>query len=381
LKFEIKEREEKIMANQNPYIVIEQKEESKKRTWVAVVLAVAFVAILGIGGTFAYLTWTTNQTPNRFTTDPTITADLLEPTWTKGAKASATEAGQATPDETKVGKASDGEYIPIEADNMLPGVQVDKNPFIVNTSNNGAKVYAGMKLQFQKWVVDTQGDDANGKYVNMTDDEVSKLAAVYAFNSSESNDKDTAAGFSWATGWNEIDKAENTDYAQAGAKYFYYGSDYSDAIDALPANTTEVEDDSVWGIDQEYRTAPLFTKVRMIDGATQANINDFNAVLKSGKDGTGSNFAVDPGWRVVISGAAIQATDGGLTPSEFVTDATANWKTLLDNVGTTTDTTVSAKPHKATGTRLGFTTGKYTSANAGTVEGIPEATNVNKDGN
>jgi predicted ribosomally synthesized peptide with SipW-like signal peptide len=376
LKFEIKEREEKIMANQNPYIVIEQKEESKKRTWVAVVLAVAFVAILGIGGTFAYLTWTSNQTPNRVTTDPVITADLLEPTWTKGAKASSTET-----DTAKQGKASDGEYIPIEADNMLPGSQVNKNPFIVNTSNNGAKVYAGMKLQFQKWVVETQGDDANGKYVNMTDEEVSKLEAVYAFNSSESNDKDTAAGFSWATGWNEINKTTNTDYAQAGAKYFYYGSTYNDAIDALPANTAEDENDSVWGIDQEYRTAPLFTKVRMIDGATQANINAFNAVLKSGKEGTGDNFAVDPGWRVVISGAAIQATDGGLTPSEFVTDATANWKTLLDNVGTTTGTTVSAKPNKATGTRLGFTTGTYTSANAGTVEGIPEATNVDKDGN
>lgn len=364
------------MANQNPYIVIEQKEESKKRTWVAVVLAVAFVAILGIGGTFAYLTWTSNQTPNRVTTDPVITADLLEPTWTKGAKASSTET-----DTAKQGKASDGEYIPIEADNMLPGSQVNKNPFIVNTSNNGAKVYAGMKLQFQKWVVETQGDDANGKYVNMTDEEVSKLEAVYAFNSSESNDKDTAAGFSWATGWNEINKTTNTDYAQAGAKYFYYGSTYNDAIDALPANTAEDENDSVWGIDQEYRTAPLFTKVRMIDGATQANINAFNAVLKSGKEGTGDNFAVDPGWRVVISGAAIQATDGGLTPSEFVTDATANWKTLLDNVGTTTGTTVSAKPNKATGTRLGFTTGTYTSANAGTVEGIPEATNVDKDGN
>ena len=72
---------------ENPYIVVEQKQEKKRRGALAILLAIAFCAILAIGSTFAYLTWTTNQTANRMTTNPKVTADLLEPAWTKIGRA------------------------------------------------------------------------------------------------------------------------------------------------------------------------------------------------------------------------------------------------------------------------------------------------------
>jgi predicted ribosomally synthesized peptide with SipW-like signal peptide len=378
------------MENHEPVIVIDQKESTKKRGTLAIILAIAFVAILGIGGTFAYLTWTTNQTPNRVTTDPVVTADLLEPLWTAGAKASS----EAAKDEDK-GVASDGEYIPKNADNMLPGVEVAKNPFIVNTSKNGSKVYAGMKMQFQKWVATDAADKSQGKYVNMTDAEVNALLAVYAIytpadDATDDSKATQVAGLTPGTGWTEI--ADSTYTAQAGSKYFYYapttsGKAYDSAIEALPSTWTsasETASDAHWSIDAKYRTTDLFTAVRMVNGATQDQINTLRKVLNSKIDGdtsaTDAGSPSDPGWRVVLSGAAIQATTDK-APADFISDTTVNWKSLCDANTKADDTTASAKPNTATGIRTDFTTGQYTSKNAGAVKGIPEATNVKPDGN
>ena len=386
------------MENHEPVIVIDQKESTKKRGALAIVLAIAFVAILGIGGTFAYLTWTTNQTPNRVTTDPVVTADLLEPTWTTAAKASA----EATDDDKK-GKASDGEYIPLAADNMLPGAEVAKNPFIVNTSKNGSKVYAGMKLQFQKWVATNADDKTKGKYVNMTDTEVAAVLAVYAFYTPASDATDTTkatqtAGLTAGTGWTEIaastsDGSTSGTYAQAGTKYFYYApavatgsTAYDVAIKALPSTwvaSSETASDAHWSIGADYRTTDIFTAVRMVNGATQEQINTLRKALNSkiddDDDATDAASPADPGWRVVLSGAAIQATTDK-APADFVSNATVNWKALCDANSTADGTSTTAKPSTATGIRTGFTTGSYSSANAGTVQGVPEATNIKADG-
>ena len=347
------------MANQNPYIVIEQKDESKRKGWVAGALAICFVALLAVGGTFAYLTWTTNQTPNRFTTDPTVTADLLEPAWTNAAT-------------SEDHKASDGTKIPAAADNMLPSSEVAKNPFVVNTSRNGSDIYAGMKLQFQKWVVDTEGGDASGKYVNMTSDEVDTLLACYAFSSSAGS-KTKKAGMnttdnSLGTNWTQINTTMAADYGAAegkansnGAMYFYNTEKIKAETDTEAA--AETEDGDTWNIPDNAKTSSLFTHVRFIDTATQDQINALNKVLKSASSSTGTNYAKDPGWRVVISGAAIQATSNN-NANDFVASSGAeSWKTLLDANTETTDSTKTSKPTAATGVRSGKTT-------------LPEASNV-----
>ena len=326
-----------------PYIVIEQKEDKKRRGTIAIVLAIAFVLILGVGGTYAYLTYTANQTPNRFTVDPNITADVLEPAWTNAAA------------ETGHGTASDSTAIPAAADNMLPGSVVTKNPFVVNTSKNGSDEYAGLKVQFQKW---------NGTaYVNMSGTEVATLLSCYAF-ATDTTDEDTAAGFTnLGDGWTQIvDAAADGTYGvttegtanSTGAMYFYNTSKI--AAETAAEVDAETTTGDTWSIPDTKKTTSLFTYVRFVDKATQTQINAMNAILSP----TGSTIA-DPGWRVLISGAAIQATDDN-SAAEFATDTSANWKTLLDANSTTDGSSTSSKPTVASGVRAAKT--------------IPEATNL-----
>ncbi len=328
------------MENHEPVIVIDQKESTKKRGALAIVLAIAFVAILGIGGTFAYLTWTTNQTPNRFTTDPTVTADVVEPAWTNAI------------DSTGTYKASDGTAVPKAADNMLPGTEVAKNPFVVNTSNNGSEEFAAIKLQFQKWQVTSEGA-TTGSYVNMSDADVATLLKNYAFLQAAGS-ADSTAGLTLGTGWTQITDKNYFDGTNAGtagsantsgAMYFYYGTALKAETEAVAEAESTTTNADTWNITSDYRTTPLFTHVRFIDTATQTNINALNKVL------AGSAKPADPGWRVVISGAAIQATSGKAA-SDFVdTTGTENWKTLLDQLKNTTDADSTAKPSAATGVR------------------------------
>lgn len=367
----------------NPYIVIEQKDEKKKRGALAIILAIAFVAILAIGGTFAYLTYTANQTPNRFTTDPNITADVLEPMWTNAI------------DTTNTYKASDGTAVPEKADNMMPGDEVAKNPFVVNTSKNGSSEYAGLKLQFQKYVDTSNDSTENGSYVNMTSSEVDALFAVYAFGGTESaatGSETTTAGWTTPTNWNQIltDSDTGAGYIDGsstqvtagkansnGSMYFYYTT----ALTAETKTVAQAEADTgdnkdYWNIASTYRTTPLFTYVRYVNGATQANINTLNKVLKGGKgksagDEGSVNYTTDPGWRVVISGAAIQATGDNTAADHAKTAAaTERWTTLLDANSTTDGTSTTSKPTTASGVRT----------DSALTTKLPEVTNVKPDG-
>ena len=346
------------MENHEPVIVIDQKESTKKRGTLAIILAIAFVAILGIGGTFAYLTWTTNQTPNRITTDPTVTADVVEPAWTNAIDATGTY------------KASDGTAVPKAADNMLPGSVVAKNPFVVNTSNNGSDEFCALKVQFQKWTAKAEGG-TDGEYVNMTATEVATLLKSYAFLQSEGDATSTAGFTTLGTNWTQITDKNYFDGTAAGtagtanasgAMYFYNSATVkaeTEAVAKAEANTGD--NATTWNIGSDYRTTPLFTHIRFIDTATQTNINELNKVLK------GSAKPADPGWRIVISGAAIQATTGK-NASDFVdTTGTENWKTLLDQLKDTTDADSTAKPSAATGVR----------ANSPLSTKIPEVSQVN----
>ncbi len=385
----------------NPYIVIEQKDEKKKRGALAIILAIAFVAILAIGGTFAYLTYTANQTPNRFTTDPNITADVLEPMWTNAIDTSASNTY----------KASDGTAVPEKADNMMPGDEVAKNPFVVNTSKNGSDEYVALKLQFQKYVQPGENASATDDgYVNMTSEEVDKLFAVYAFGGTESaatGTKDTNAGWTTPDEWTQIvyasDTAAGTTDGSAeaakgvtagkansnGSMYFYYNSSIaaettaqaqaekaSTTITSADGDVTKAE--NYWNIDSSVRTSPLFTFVRYANGATQDKINALNNVLKGGAgksagDTGSANYTTDPGWRVVISGAAIQATADNAAADHAKTGTTENWIDLLDANKTTDGSSTTSKPTTVSGVRTDSGVTSPTSK-------IPEATNVKKDG-
>lgn len=287
---------------QNPTIMVERADEKRRTGLAAGVVGIALVAALGVGGTLAYLTYTTNQEMNRFTTNPNITADLLEPEWSSAALA----AEHATSPDSKA--------IPKAADNMIPGCEVSKNPFVVNTSVNKAKAWAGIKLQFEKWD-STQG--ANGEYVSMTDDEVAKLLKVYSLYAANkvSPPAGPSAGIVMGDGW-----TESATQAKDGAKYYYYDT----ALEAETAEDHNAENASsaTLNIPAAKRTTCLFDKVKFLESATQTDIDALNTVLGD----------KNPSWRVTVTGAVIGATGAqGETAATFVDDTHGvSWKAVLD---------------------------------------------------
>lgn len=283
---------------QNPTIMVERADEKRRTGLAAGVVGIALVAALGVGGTLAYLTYTTNQEMNRFTTNPNITADLLEPEWSSAALA------------TDHATSPDSKAMPKAADNMIPGCEVSKNPFVVNTSVNKAKAWAGIKLQFEKW-------DGVGKYVSMTDDEVTKLLKVYSLYAANkvSPTGGPSAGILMGDGW-----TESAAHAKDGAKYYYYDT----ALEAETADEHAAENTSNATLDipAAKRTTCLFDKVKFLESATQTDIDALNTVLGD----------KNPSWRVTVTGAVIGATGAqGETAATFV-DAThgVSWKTVLD---------------------------------------------------
>ena len=344
------------MDNQDSVIVIDQQEQRKKKSALAVILAVAFVAILGIGGTFAYLTYTANQTPNRVTTGK-ITADLLEPAWTNAAKVSSTSGNNAT-------KASDGEYIPAAASQMMPGSSVAKNPFVVNTSTNkNAKEYGCIKLQFQKWQQTATGSN-NGTWANCSTEETTILLKAYALTTSSTNDASATGGITVNDGWTQIGEA-------ADGAYYFYNSTPIQSI-ANVANYKENASNDTWGIATNYRTVPLFDKIVCVanptyDGGESLSFLEMNGDVAN----------TTPGWRVVVTGGAVQAVDG-----VEVSNLTEQFTEVLDST--------AGNPTTGTGIRANLNTGAYNLSNThydtGATYGntlnsaLPEATNIHTSG-
>ena len=334
------------MENQTPTVVIEQQGEKRRRGGLVWLLALAFVAVLAIGGTFAYLTYTTNQAANRITTDPVLTADLLEPNWDAAAKT----ASEVTDTDKQTKDASGNYFIPEGASNMLPGSSVAKDPTIVNTSNGGAKMFAGMMLQFQVW------DDTNKKYVNMTAQQVADTLAIYNLSTAQNS---TTAGLTLGTGWTQITAygTETTATVAAagqttgnkvtvdsdGCMYFYYSTALNAQADKI---TTDVNTDTVDNIDAGAKTSALFSYVNFMKAATQDQIDQFNDTVIKSKSAfpnkTGYNATT--GWRIIVKGAGIQSVDSNAAATYATTTASdgITWKALLQpsEVNTTYNDTV-----------------------------------------
>ena len=350
------------MEDQTPVIVIEQQDEKRRRGGLVWLLALAFVAVLAVGGTFAYLTYTTNQASNRITTDPVITADLVEPAWSKAAN----EDNTGT---TKYTDSSDGYYIPKAASNMIPSSVVAKDPKVVNTSTNYARVYAGIKAQFQVW---------NGTaYTNMSAKQVADTLAIYGLSTASDT---TTPGFTLGDNWTQITdygtetpaSVEDADKATAkftvdanGAMYFYN----SEALDAMTTDAVVTGDD--WGAaaasqvgvnNKSVSTSNLFSHIRFLDAATQGQIDQFNvSVLASKsqakKDKTSTGTVDKPGWRILLTGGVIQCTVDGsgnvtnqaATYASNTATAGITWKSVLD--GTVND---NASGHRQNTDKTGY---------------------------
>ena len=354
----------------NTSVVIEQQDENKKRGALAVILAIAFVAILGIGSTFAYLAYTGNQTPNRFTTDIGLSVDLLEPQWTSAVMND--DGSWKEADGTTTNVASDGTtVIPNAANNMTTSSSVAKDPFVVNTSNKGnettggTKCWAGIKLTFQKWVADEISGDATwdptrtdglenhtetGKYVDMSADEVKALLAVYGLNATGKS----AVGINIGSGWEGTSSSAKVTYGTsnfASTMYFIYGT----SLD--PVTSTNAESPTA---GQSYSTTALFDKVDFVS-SDNTTIKALNTVLKAGDASKtdSTNATSDPGWRVVVAAAAVDASTQTSINGQVRADLVAalDASTMTDGAAKVQD---GRSAGKGSGVRSSFTVAEDT---------------------
>lgn len=358
-------KEVTILNNPDSMVVIDQQAPHKLRGGMAGMIAIALLLTISVGGTYAYITWSGNQTPNRFTNEEFLTCDLIEPAWTNaaltdyGLSEDATSADTVGTDVT-VYYSGEGENIaiPKAATYQAPGSFFKKNPFIINTSTYNGDVtrpadnptgygYAAMKIQFQKM-------GADGTYTNMTKDDVKALFNCYYIGNVEGTgdaqipNAETAAGWGGSdhsnlgANWVQLTSAQGfgengvNEASNAGAMYFMYktplaplgetvnnettGGAARDAISPKLGEIKEVANSDTWGYTtgSSYATTPLFQGVRYADATTQANIDALKKVLDP--EGAVTNNGHVASWRMVITSAIISVNETSSESSPFNPD-------------------------------------------------------------
>ena len=316
-------------------VVIEQPGEEKKRGALPVLIAIAFVAMLGIGSTFAYMTWTGNQTPNRFTADNGLEVDLVEPSWTNAVN---TQAIKKWPNV-----ASDGSTVIPAAANDFKTYNsfVAKDPYVVNTSTvgnegtKGAPAYVGIRLTFQKWVcVENKGGikdqhKENGYYTTMSQEEVEALLNAYAFSqeatvgqaaaadgstTAKDADGNLIGGVYANSDWTQISASGSATSGEAPQMIFVYNKGIAPVEDAITGNYPDA------GNADGTATTTLFNNVTCVD-KTGDYVNTLNGLIKGS--------STDPGWRVLVDTAAINCTATDLTKSPFEEAGTSGLAQLV----------------------------------------------------
>lgn len=204
-------------ASDAPVIVINQTQQ-KKHSMVSILVALAVVAALGVGGTFAYLTYTTNQATNQLTTSTGLQAQLVEANWD-----------------------------PDSATAMVPGTTVAKDPVIKNTSDSELGEWAAIEVEFKKL-----GSD--GQYTTMTEDDLTALFKVYSIYSGTTAPDSQATDIAVNSNWEKM-----TNTSEAGKRFYYYKT----------------------AIAKDASTDSLFDNVAILKTASQEDITELNKLFTS----------------------------------------------------------------------------------------------------
>ena len=321
------------------HFVIEAKSSFKKNNLLAAILIVAFVALAGAGGTYAYLHVAGNQTPNRFTTDKGLNVDLVEPAWTKAVSDNDTDGyPNVASDGTSVIPAAANNFSGVAAEGETAVTKIEKDPYVVNTSmvgnesdQPGADAYVGIRLTFQKWVAtktDKTGENhtETGKYVNMTQDEVNAFFNCYQLNVTGTTAKKTDSkgatvvenyGMILNDGWTQyISGKAQTKIAVAPQMYFIYSKYISSVGSKISGEYPAAQSTASAG---KTRTS-LFRYIQLVNNDVDV-LSKFNALLRVSSDGT-ANVTTDPGWRILVDTAAVDCGDRTETsiPNARLTD-------------------------------------------------------------
>lgn len=119
---------------------------TKKKLFTAI-LSLALVAVVTVGGTFAYLSANAGEKTNVFTFADNIRGTLGEPNWN-----------------------------PEDGKDLTPGKEIKKDPIITNTSTNGVEEYAAVKVTFQSGK-NTGTEDAP-VYTDLSDTDAARLLTL-----------------------------------------------------------------------------------------------------------------------------------------------------------------------------------------------------------
>ena len=238
---------------------------TKKR--MTVLLALCLVVVLGVGATLAYLTRTIEEVENKFTfASEGIDAELIEPEWD-----------------------------PEDAENLLPGAELPKDPQVVNTGE--LPIWTALQVTFV--YNETIGEQVAGTQFSAVDYE--KLFGLIEVDYEPEN----PVGGGWGGGggtslWARIGGTDAEDAQQV----FYY-------TEILPVEDSEAPGEEV--------TVPLFTKVKIKDDVDAADMKWLNEI---------GGFTID------IRGFAVQAAGlGSYTDfEEWGMDDNVVFKTLVEVV-------------------------------------------------
>lgn len=144
----------------------------QKKNVLTMALSVSLVGVIAVGGTLAFLTSTTEKVTNTFTGSAGITMTLDE--------ALVDEDGKAIVG-TGADRVTENDY-----DNILPGVEYDKDPTVTLTSIPTGGVYVFARIEgldtteadkytvladlSDQWEKVSDGDGADGIYVYIGED-------------------------------------------------------------------------------------------------------------------------------------------------------------------------------------------------------------------
>lgn len=112
-----------------------------------IIMAIAVIATLGIGGTLAYLNHTTDKAVNTFASNKNIKMEMRESLW------DGYEFGEEYPGVPgTIPKSNDPGLGLNIAKNYAPGDVIPKNPMVKNTGlANSVSIYTAVKVQYYEY--------------------------------------------------------------------------------------------------------------------------------------------------------------------------------------------------------------------------------------
>lgn len=269
---------------------------AKKKKLIKGLVAVALIAIIGIGATFAYLSFQTDTKTNKFTSDKNVTGSIKEKNWTYG------DDGWKT---------------------YQPGDITTKDPVITNDST-GVDVYVAMKVTCK--ANEGTGDQSAITFADLQKKYVD-IFHGYSTLAGESNDKgDNVVNITSLNSTTTANGIDSTKWAATSQDGFYIykttlapGKQTAPLFDAVRVKTGIY---TLYSITSKTETETLFT-VNADGTKTKVTTNTLFTSSDTkviAEDSAGNQVDVTttlPSFTITVTGYGVQAAN---TTSTYVNE-------------------------------------------------------------